>query len=68
VTGKGLYHPIYAARDTLQIYEGALMDQEDLKHPDFGKALGVCFKLESIDLGGCRAIGDDFFNHLMNGE
>ena len=39
-----------------------------MKHPDFGKALGVCFLLESIDVGGCTAIGDDFFNHLLNGE
>jgi len=68
VTGKGLVHPINACRDTLEIYEGALMDQEDMKIPDFGKSMGECFKLQSIDLAGCRAIGDDFFNNLMNGE
>jgi len=68
VTGKGLFHPINACRDTLEIYEGALMDQEDMKIPDFGKSMGECFKLQSIDLAGCRAIGDDFFNNLMNGE
>jgi hypothetical protein len=26
VSSVGLYHPIYASRDTLLIYEGALMD------------------------------------------
>ena len=45
VTGKGLYHPILAASKELRVYEGALMDQEDMKIPDFGKALGACFKL-----------------------
>ena len=68
VTGKGLFHPINACRDTLEIFEGALMDQEDMKIPDFGKSMGECFKIQSIDLAGSRAIGDDFFNNLMNGE
>lgn len=44
------------------------MDQDELKVSDFGKSLGHCFKIQSIDLGGCRAIGDDFFNNLANGE
>ena len=44
------------------------MDQEDMKIPDFGKSMGECFKIQSIDLTGSRAIGDDFFNNLMNGE
>lgn len=39
-----------------------------MKVPDWGKPMGECFKIQSIDLSGCRAIGDDFFNHLMNGE
>ena len=30
-------------KDTLQIYEGALMDQEGLKDAAFSKALAVCF-------------------------
>lgn len=68
ISGKGLSHPISACKDTLEIFEGALMDQEDMKIPDFGKSLGECFKIQCIDLAGCRAIGDDFFNHLMNGE
>jgi hypothetical protein len=68
VTGKGLYHPIWAAQKELRIYEGAYMDQEEMKVSDFGKALGFCFKLESIDVGGCSAMTDDFFNHLGNGE
>lgn len=44
------------------------MDQEELKVADFGKALGYCFKLESLDVGGCSAMTDEFFNHLGNGE
>jgi len=68
VSGKGLFHPINACKDTLEIFEGALMDQEDMKTPDFGKSMGECFKIQSIDLAGSRAIGDEFFNHLLNGE
>lgn len=67
VTGQGLYYPILAARETLLVYQGALMDQEDLKIPEFGKALGVCFNLESLDLAGCKHITDEFFNHLTSG-
>ena len=68
MTGKGLYHPIWAAQKELTIYEGSLMDQEELKVADFGKAMGHCFKLEVIDVGGCSAMTDEFFNHLGNGE
>ena len=44
------------------------MDQEELKVADFGKALGHCFLLESLDLGGCKHITDEFFNHLIAGS
>lgn len=44
------------------------MDQEGLANSHFGKALGLCFRLQSLDLGGCRHIGDDFFNYLCSGE
>lgn len=44
------------------------MDQEELKVAEFGKALGYCFKLVSLDLGGCKHITDEFFNHLCAGE
>ena len=44
------------------------MDQEDLKIADFGKALGVCFKLESIDVGGCKHITDEFISNICSGE
>lgn len=44
------------------------MDQEDLKIADFGKALGQCFKLESLDLGGCKHITDEFFFNLTSGS
>jgi len=67
-TGVGLAYPIRACKDTLQIYEGALMDQEELTVAEFGKALGTCFSLESIDVGGCHHITDEFFHHLTNGE
>lgn len=68
VTGVGLQYPILACKGSLQIYEGALMDQEGLRAADFGKALAVCFDLESLDLGGCHHITDEFFMHLANGE
>lgn len=38
------------------------MDQEGLANSHFGKALGFCFKLQTLDLGGCKHIGEDFFN------
>jgi hypothetical protein len=44
------------------------MDQEDMKIPDFGKALGVCFKLESIDIGGCTHITDETITFMCSGE
>lgn len=44
------------------------MDQEGLKAADFGKALGVCFQLESLDISGCHYITDEFFMHLSSGE
>lgn len=44
------------------------MDQEGLTNSQFGKALGLCFKLQTLDVGGCKAIGDDFFVHLSSGE
>lgn len=44
------------------------MDQEGLANSHFGKALGFCFKLQTLDLGGCKHIGDDFFNFLASGE
>jgi len=45
VTGLGLYHIILACRETLEIYQGSLMDQEELKVAEFGKALGQCWNL-----------------------
>lgn len=68
VTGQGLAHPISACSSTLEIYEGALMDQEELRAADFGRALGTCFELHSLDLGGCHHITDEFFMHLCQGE
>lgn len=68
VTGVGLQYPIAACKDTLQIYEGALMDQEGLRSADFGKPMSTCFQLESIDISGCHWITDEFFMHLSNGE
>lgn len=69
VTGQGLCFPIQACKDHLLVYQGALMDGEGLANPIFGKALAVCFKLQSLDLGGCKEIGDDFFSmNLLTGE
>jgi len=36
--------------------------------PDFGQELSTCFDIESIDIGGCRGLGDDFFMKLSSGE
>jgi hypothetical protein len=68
ITGKGLFHPISCGKKTLIIFEGALLDQEEMKHADFGKALGQCFNLECLDLGGSTYITDEFFQHLSSGE
>lgn len=68
VTGAGLFHPIQAGKDTLEVYQGALMDQEGLANATFAKALGHCFNLQTLDLGGCRHIGDEFFNFICQGE
>ena len=43
------------------------MDSEEMKD-DFAKSLAVCFKIQSIDLSGCRNLTDMFFNALLNGE
>lgn len=64
VTGKGLYYPIFACKETLLHFQGALMDQEEMKIPEFGKALGQCWNIESIDLGYGKHITDEFFMHL----
>jgi len=29
------------------------MEHEEIKSPEYGKALGVCFKLEILDVAGC---------------
>ena len=69
VTAAGLQWPVLAGKETLQCYSGAFMDQEELKTcGDLGKALGQCFELEILDLGGCKHITDDFFNHLVQGS
>ena len=36
--------------------------------PDFGKALGLCWNIESIDLGYGKHITDEFFNLLTGQE
>ena len=44
------------------------MDQEEIKVPEFAKALAYCFELEILDLAGCKHIADDFFNNLLSAE
>lgn len=44
------------------------MDQEELKCPELGKALGICFKLEILDIGGCSYLSDEFISQLCSGE
>jgi len=66
VTGHGLYQPIFSCKETLRIYCGALMDQEEMKVAEFGKALGNCFKLQSFDLSGNKHMTDEFFSNLTS--
>ena len=68
VTGLGLSYPIQSCKKTLTTYEGALMEHEEIKSPELSKALGVCFKLEMLDIAGCHQLSDDFFNNLCSGE
>ena len=74
VSGKGLYHPIWACKETLSEYFGGLMDQEevkpgmDMKALEFGKALGNCWNLQILDLGFNKALTDAFFEQLMSQE
>jgi hypothetical protein len=65
VTGMGLYHPIFASKDTLQVYHGAMMDQEDMKIAEFGKALGCCTQLQIMDLALNKHMTDEFFNNIF---
>ena len=44
------------------------MEQEELKVAEWGKALGQCFELESLDLAGNQHVSDEFFHHLGNQE
>jgi hypothetical protein len=67
-TGLGLSYPILSCKKTLTIYEGALMEHEEIKSPELGKALGICFKLEILDVAGCHHLSDDFINNICSGE
>ena len=44
------------------------MEHEEIKSPEFGKALGVCFNLQILDVAGCHHLSDDFINNISNGE
>ena len=44
------------------------MEHEEIRSPELGKTLGVCFNLEILDLAGCHQLSDDFFNYLCSGE
>jgi len=52
----------------LEIYEGALLDQEEIMKGEFSKSLAQCFKMTYLDLGSCKHLGDDFFASLTSGE
>ena len=67
-TGLGLSYPILSCKKTLTIYEGALMEHEEIKSPELGKALGICFNLEILDVAGCHYLSDDFINNICSGE
>jgi Leucine-rich repeat (LRR) protein len=68
ISGKGLVHPIMACTATLEHFIGGLLDQEEMKQADFGKALGLCTHLKSLDVGGNKHMTDEFFNHLTSQE
>ena len=44
------------------------MDQEEIKVPEFSKALSFSFNLQVLDLSGCKYIADDFFTILSSAE
>ena len=44
------------------------MEHEEIKSPELGKALGVCFNLQVLDVAGCQNLSDDFINNLSSGE
>jgi len=44
------------------------MDHEEAKIPEYGKAIGACFKLEIIDLSGNKHLNDEFFMNIFNVE
>lgn len=62
VTGLGLYHLVWSCKETLEVIQAGLMDQEGMNVSEWGKALGHCFKLQSLDLSGNKTMGDDFFS------
>jgi len=68
VSSNGLQFIVASCTKTLRVFEAALNDQEMMVAPDFGKALSTCFDVESIDIGGCRGLGDDFFTCLTAAE
>lgn len=68
VSGKGLFHLIDSCKKTLEIYLGACINNEEMKQAEFGKALGYCFNLMVLDVGGCNHISDEFFQNLGKGE
>lgn len=69
VTGLGLQFPIFAVADTLEILQAGMMDQEGMLIPEWGKALGSCFKLQSLDLSGNKNLTEEFFiNHVFTVE
>lgn len=68
VSGKGLAFIIDTCQATLRHYSAANMRQDYLKAPEYGVALGKCFKLESLDVAGCRGLGDDFLQKITSGE
>lgn len=68
MTGLGLYHPIYAGRKTLKFLNCSLIDQEESKVFEYGKAIGHCTKLEILDLSGNIHINDEFIMNMFNVE
>jgi hypothetical protein len=69
ITGKNLFFLIDSCKESLEVFQCAsCFTDETQKHADFGKALAYCFNLQVLDMAGCSAIQDDFFNNLASAE
>lgn len=60
VSGNGLAALLNSCKDSLVDFEAALMDQESMKS-NFFSELGVCWKLQYLDISGNVGVDDNAF-------